>query len=45
MTELEKLLESYDDLTEEEIIKVLTYVETLKTQHIQESYEFPHQKE
>lgn len=45
MTDLEKLLESYRDLTEEEIHKVLTFVETLKTQRIQESSESLRQKD
>lgn len=45
MTELEKLLESYKTLTEEEIHKVLTFVETLKTQRIHESSKSLHQKD
>lgn len=45
MTELEELLESYKTLTEEEIQKVLTFVETLKTQHIHESSESLHLKD
>jgi hypothetical protein len=35
MTNLEKLIESYKTLSSEEIKKVLTFVEILKTQHIQ----------
>lgn len=45
MTELEKLLESYKTLTEEEKCKMLIYVETLKKQRTQELSEFPHHKE
>lgn len=36
MTELEKLIKEYQNLTDEEIHKVLIFVETLKTQHTQE---------
>lgn len=44
MTELEKLLESYKTLTEEEIHKVLIFVETLKTQRTHESLGSLHPK-
>ena len=37
MNDYQKLLKSYEDLTPEEVKKVLIFVETLKTQHIQES--------
>ncbi len=43
MTNLEKLIESYKTLSSEEIKKVLTFVEILKTQHIQGPSEFPRQ--
>lgn len=36
MTNLEKLFESYKTFSSDEIKKVLTFVEILKTQHIQE---------
>lgn len=45
MTNLEKLFESYKTLSPEEIVKVLTFVETLKIQHIQEPSGSLHQKE
>lgn len=43
MTNLEKLIESYKTLSSEEIKKVLTFVEILKTQHIQGPFESPRQ--
>lgn len=45
MTELEKLFEVYKALSKEEIHKVLIYVESLKTQHIDELGESHPQKE
>ena len=37
MNDYQKLLKSYEDLTPEEVKKVLIFVETLKIQHTQES--------
>ena len=44
MSDYQKLLESYKDLTSEEVKKVLIFVETLKTLHTQESSQFPQEK-
>lgn len=45
MTNLEKLIESYKSLSLEEVQKVLTFVEILKTQHTQEPSVPLHQTE
>lgn len=45
MTEIEKLLKIYEDLTPEEIKKTLDYVLTLKAQRTHEPFELPRQTE
>ena len=45
MTEKEKLMKSYEDLTPEEIKKTLDYVLALKAQRTREPSELPRQTE
>ena len=45
MTEKEKLMKSYEDLTPEEIKKTLDYVSALKARHTHEPFEPLPQKE